>query len=252
MNDLRLGGRVRAVRVRLGLRQADVAARAGVSQPLVCRIEHGQVDRLTLRSLRRVLAALEIDLDLVPRWRGGELDRLVDEGHAHLVGLVAALLGELGWDVRAEVSFAVYGERGSIDLLAWHAGTRTLLVVEVKTMLASVEETLRRHDVKVRLAAAVGRERFGWDARTVSRLIVLPEGATSRRRVARHGRVFGSSYPLRGRDVRGRLRRPSGATGLLMFLSGMPGATGSRVALPVRRVRRPRSQPSAAIQSPGA
>jgi hypothetical protein len=56
----------------------------------------------------------------------------------------------------------VFGERGSIDLLAWHESSRTLLVIELKTELTSVEETLRRHDSKVRLAPGIARERFGW------------------------------------------------------------------------------------------
>ena len=198
MNDIRVGSKVRAVRLRLGWRQADVGERAGVSQSMVCRVEHGQLDAVTLRTFRRILAALEIDLELVPRWRGGELDRLADEDHATLVGRCTALLVALGWEVRAEVSFSVYGERGSIDLLAWHPPTRTLLVVEAKTTLASVEETLRRHDVKVRLAASIARERFNWDARSVARLLVLPEGMTERRRVARHGAVFERAYPQRG------------------------------------------------------
>src|SRR4029079_17838803 len=85
----------------------------------------------------------------------GDIDRVADEGHAALVGLVAALLEGLGWQVRPEVSFSVFGERGSIDLVAWHPTARILLVVEVKTSLNSVEETLRRHDLKVRLFSPV-------------------------------------------------------------------------------------------------
>ena len=77
----------------------------------------------------------------------------------------AALLEAEGWLTAAEVTYSGYGERGSIDLLAFHPATRTLLVVEVKTEIASVEETLRRHDAKVRLApdrtgaVRVGRRR---------------------------------------------------------------------------------------------
>jgi transcriptional regulator with XRE-family HTH domain len=265
MNDIRMGSRVRAVRLRLGWRQSDVADRAGVSQSVVCRVEHGQLEHVTLRTLRRVLGALEVDLELVPRWRGGDLDRLADEDHAALVGRTAALLESLGWQVAPEVSFAVYGERGSIDLLAWHPATRTLLVVEVKTAITSVEETLRRHDVKVRLAPAIARERFGWEARSAARLLVLPEASTARRRVARHATVFGRAYPLRGRAARAWLRGPSGAPGtpapsptptptpgMLVFLSDMPGGTGSHRLGPRRRVRRPVSQPSTPTDAPGA
>ncbi len=252
MHDVQVGSKVRAVRLRLGWRQADVAERSGVSQSAVCRVERGQLDHMTLRSIRRILGALEIDLELVPRWRGGDLDRLADEDHAALVGMIATLLGALGWETRAEVSFSVYGERGSIDLLAWNPSTRVLLVVEVKTALTSIEETLRRHDVKARLAPGVARERFGWNAGATARLLVLPDASTARRRVARHARVLVGAYPTRGRAAREWLRSPSGSAGLLAFLSPMPDRTGSRRLGPRRRVRRSRSQPSPTRHASGA
>ena len=121
------------MRLRLRLRQEDVAARAGVSQDTVSRIERGRLSALQLRTVRAVLQAIEMELRINPSWRGGELDRLMDEDHAVAVGGVAELLEGLGWVTGAEVSFAVYGERGSIDLVAWHPGTRVLLIIEVKT-----------------------------------------------------------------------------------------------------------------------
>ena len=48
-----------------------------------------------------------------------------------------------------------------VDLLAWQRATRTLLVVEIKTVLASSEEMLRRLDTKTRLGPIIAR-RFGW------------------------------------------------------------------------------------------
>jgi hypothetical protein len=41
---------------------------------------------------------------------------------------------------RLEASYSIYGERGSIDILAGHATTRSMLVVEVKSELMSIEE----------------------------------------------------------------------------------------------------------------
>lgn len=244
MNDLRFGTRVRSVRLRLGWRQADVAAKAGVSRWTVLRIEHGQLGRLPLDTVRAVLRVLEVDVELVPHWRGGDLDRLADEGHAALVGLVAASLEAAGWSVVVEVSFSVFGERGSFDLLAWHAPTRSLLVVEVKTSLNSVEETLRRLDVKVRLAARVAHERFGWEAASTAFLLALPEDATTRRRFERHGRVLGRAFPLRGRAARAWLHSPSGSAGMAIFFSDVQGAHRVRRIAPRRRVRRSVSQPS--------
>lgn len=243
VDELRFGARVRAVRLRLGWRQADVAAKAGVSRYTVLRVEHGELGGMPISILQTVLRVLQIDLDLVPRWRGGDLDRLLDEGHALLGGDMATILQALGWVVQAEVSFSIYGERGSIDLLAWHPASRTLLVVEIKTSLNSVEETLRRQDAKVRLAARIARERFGWEALATASLLVLPDDTTSRRRVVRHDRVLGRAFPMRGRAARAWLRQPVGAPGLLLFLSDVHGANLRHGTAPRRRVRSPKSQP---------
>jgi transcriptional regulator with XRE-family HTH domain len=244
MDDRHFGGRVRAVRLRLAWRQCDVAAKAGLSRSTVQRIERGQLDKMALAHVRAVLRALDMDLELVPRWRGGELDRIADEGHAALVGLVADILENDGWTVVSEASFSIYGERGSIDLLAWHAPTRTLLVVEVKTSLNSVEETLRRIDVKVRLAPRIARERFGWEPISVGSLLALPDDAASRRRVARHDPVLRRAFPIRGREARTWVRSPAGPAGVLLFLSDALRAGRIRRIAPRRRVRRRVSQPS--------
>lgn len=235
MSDTRFGARVRAVRVRLGWRQEDVSEHAGVSQDLVSDVELGRLDALKIRSVRAVLRALDMELGMEARWRGGDIDRLTDAGHAALVARIIAVLLGYGWIVQTEVSFAVYGERGSIDVLAWHPEGQILLVVEVKTTLNSVEETLRRQDVKVRLAPGVARERFGWAPAAVARLLVLPDDSTARRRVATQAQVLGQVYPDRGLAARRWLRAPSGSPGLLLFLPLTLGERGIR--RPVRRQR---------------
>src|SRR3970040_1757772 len=80
MNFQRLGGVCRAVRLRKRWRQDDVAAAAGVSRAAVSRIERGLAAEMTLATLDKVTSALEIRIDLVPRWRGGELDQRADCG----------------------------------------------------------------------------------------------------------------------------------------------------------------------------
>lgn len=187
MNDQRIGRALRALRHRREWRQKDVAARAGVSQQVISRIERGKVGGLSRDALRRVFAAVDADVVTTIRWHGGELDRLLDEGHAGLAGTIASLLTHLGWVVLPEVTYSEWGERGSIDLLAWHAATRTLLVVEIKTEIADSEEMLRAHDVKARLARGLGEARFGSRPRVVARLLVVAEGTTNRRRIARLG-----------------------------------------------------------------
>jgi hypothetical protein len=201
-------------------------------------VECGRIEDVSLRALRRHARALGGELRVELLFRGGELDRLMDEGHAALVGAVATRLEHLGWETRPEVSFAVFGERGSVDLVAWHAGSATLLVIEVKTELVSIEETLRRHDAKTRLAARIVEERFGWRPRRVARLLVLPDATTPRRQVRHNDAVLRTAYPARGARLRAWLRSPSGSVAGLAFVP--PTTDGRTVASPVsrRRIRR--------------
>ena len=200
---------MRAVRLRRGWRQIDVAVRAGVSDSLVSLIERGHAGTLSLDSLRGVAAVLDIRIDLVPRWRGGELDRLLNSRHAALTEAVARWLRSAGWEVLPEVTFSVYGERGVIDLLGWHAATRTLLVVEVKTEIVDVQELIGVLDRKTRLAPIVSRDR-DWFPANVATLLVVADSATNRRRVSAHSTLLHSAYPVDGRSVRAWLRRPVG------------------------------------------
>ncbi|MGI8534027.1 MAG: helix-turn-helix domain-containing protein, partial [Candidatus Limnocylindrales bacterium] len=73
MLDQTVGAAIRAVRLRLGLRQSDVAARAGVARSVVSEVERGHLDDQKLAVVRRVAAALDVRVDMVARWRGGEL-----------------------------------------------------------------------------------------------------------------------------------------------------------------------------------
>ena len=185
--------------------------------------------------------------DPVARWRAPQAPR---RGACALAGRVTEMLEGVGWEVRPEVAFSIWGERGSIDLLGWHERTATVLVIEVKTELTSVEETLRRHDAKARLAAGVAQDQLGWQPRTVARLLVLPNAATLRRRVHRHGMVLGRAYAARGGNVRGWLRDPSGGMSGLMFVSVTHGTRGRRSPIARRRVRK--SGSSATPPSHGA
>jgi transcriptional regulator with XRE-family HTH domain len=116
MDAQRAGRILRALRHRRSWRQEDVGERAGVSQDAVSRVERGHIEAMPLRSLVAIARALDAELVVMIRWRGGDLDRLLDEGHAALVGRVAEWLARLGWAIRPEVTYSVWGERGSIDL----------------------------------------------------------------------------------------------------------------------------------------
>jgi transcriptional regulator with XRE-family HTH domain len=239
VNPVRIGRLTRTLRRRLGWRQVDLARRAGVSQQTVSLVETGRSRRLALATLEKILGHLEADVYLVVRWRGGELDRVIDAPHASLLGSTADLLGAAGWLARAEVTYAIGRDRGSIDLLGFNPTDRAVLVVEVKSDVTSADSTLRRHDEKVRLAARIALERFGWVAASVSGLLVLPDASTPRRRIAALGSLFDRSYPLRGRALRRWMHRPDGPMRGILFLP-ITNAIGDRRALTSRRrIQRP-------------
>jgi hypothetical protein len=109
----------------------------------VSEVERGPLASVSLGTLRRVAAALDLRLKVVPRSRGGELDRLVNAGHAALHGSVVRHFGGLpGWVVVPEVSFSIYGERGVIDILAWHEPSGSLLVIELKTAIVDISDLI--------------------------------------------------------------------------------------------------------------
>ena len=220
MDDQQLGARVRAARIRRGWRQRDLAAAAGVSDAAVSRIERGHLDGIALRVIRLVAAALEIQVELLPRSRAADLDRLVNARHAALAEAVLAWFASLGgWVAWPEVSFNVFGDRGVVDILAWHAPTRSLLVIELKTAIVDIGELPGTLDRKRRRAPEIA-EPFGWlRPASVSVWLVVAEGSTNRRRIAEHGATFRAALPARAVEARTWLRRPVGALHAVSFVS---------------------------------
>jgi transcriptional regulator with XRE-family HTH domain len=243
VDDQRAGLAIRGMRRRLGWTQKELARRTRLRQQEVSDIERGRLDRSRVATIRRVANALgaRVSLDLL--WRGGALDRLLDERHAHLVERAAAVLAASGWQLRPEVSFAVLGERGSIDLLAWHEVNRAALLIEVKTVLTSLEESLRRFDVKVRLAPEIVLDLLGWRPTTIGSLLILPEATTARRRVADHPTLFAARFPDSGRAVRGWLEKPLGSLSAIWYLPIVPTVGGKRSGGGPDRVRAPKTLP---------
>ena len=240
-----MGASVRAVRLRKGWRQRDVAARAGVSGPTVSRIERGQLHLLSVGTLVRVAAALEIRIDWLPRWRGGELDRMINAGHAAMHDVAARAFARTGWTLVPEATFSIYGERGAIDILAYHARTGSLLVVELKTDIVDVQGLIGAVDRYRRLAPQLADDR-GWAVRAVSCWVVLRESPSNRRRLAAHGSVLRTAFPDDGRRMRGWLREPLGSVRALSFLSVVHPLTARAGSSGGNRVRRRRSSVGAA------
>jgi transcriptional regulator with XRE-family HTH domain len=241
MEDVRIGLVIRAVRRRRTWRQSDLAKAAGVSQQTVSRIETGHLDEMGLRTLRGVAAALQVSLRLDARWRGPELAALVDERHSGLVELVVRRLADCGWRTVVEYTFNLNGERGSVDVLAWHDPSRALLVIEVKTSLLDLQETLSTFDRKVRVVRATALSRFGWRPAAEASVLVLADDSALRGAVSRRSSIFATSFPARTVEVRRWLANPDRPLRGLWFLSDTPPGGGMGRRGGSRRVRRSRT-----------
>lgn len=237
MDDQRLGAAIRAVRIRRRLRQLDLAEIGGVSRATVSLLERGHCETLSLIAIRRIAAAVDVRVDLVGRWRGGDLDRLLNRRHSVLAeSFAAAVALGGGWEIEPEVSFAVYGERGVIDQLAWHPDTGHLLVVEIKTQLVDVNELLGTLDRKRRLIRQIAAGR-GWSPSRISVWLVISDTSTNRRHAREHATLLRSRLPLDGRQLRKLLRNPTDAGSGVAFWSD---SSGRSTRSGIRTVSRPK------------
>src|SRR4029079_12719052 len=119
-DPMRFGADIRLLRARRGWTQARLAHEARGSRGAVIEIEAGRAFGLPAEQLVRVAAALGAYLSPRLQFKGEALGRLRDRRHAALVDRLVVRLRAAGWEVATEVSFNRYGERGSIDVLAFH------------------------------------------------------------------------------------------------------------------------------------
>jgi transcriptional regulator with XRE-family HTH domain len=222
--------------------QSQVAVVAGISRSMVSQIERGGLEETSLIMVRRVASVLGISLPFDPHWRGPDLAKLLDERHAALVRAIVERLTALGWYALVEHSFNEWGERGSIDIFAWHAGSRAVLVVEVKTRIVDLQDLLSTEDRKRRLAPILGRK-LGWQPLIVGSVVVLPEDTWARNAVRRHGSIFDAKFQMRTAEIRRWLKSPCGdMAGIWFLVNDAPGDARRRSGGSMR-VRPRRSSP---------
>jgi transcriptional regulator with XRE-family HTH domain len=218
---VRIGLAIRSLRRRRGWTQRELGSRGGCSASQVSRIERGALRHVSIGLIERLLAPLGARLSIRVLWQGEELDRLLDRGHATIVEAVIGILTRNGWDVFPEATFQGGGERGSIDILAWHATSRVLLVMEVKSVMPDIQATLGGIDKKARVAPALARQR-NWVPDYVARILVLADDRTSRRRVSAFAETFDRALPFRTAAVKRWLAAPIGPLAGVLFLSDLP------------------------------
>lgn len=223
------------VRIHREWRQCDVASRARVSASVIARHERGVINSLTM--LERHAAALELRVELRLLGRSGQLVRLADEEHAAIVEALADWLRRAGFEVEAEASFSEWGERGRIDLLAYDPRTRTVVIVEVKTLLLDLQQLLGSLNVRERLVSSIAARR-GWTVERRITMLAVAGTAANRKVVRTHAALF-QPFTVR------RLGQPGidAAGRVLVWVT--PQRTARRTWVAGRERVRPRSREDA-------
>lgn len=224
----------------------------GCSASVISRLEHGNLRACSLATLERLVDVMDGRLALSIQWRGGELDRLLDADHAAIQEAWARRKLRLRPSLRSrqEVTYNQYGDRGSIDDLAFDPASRVLVVTEIKTGIYEVGATLAKMDEKERLAPGIAR-RLGWVAQRVVPCLVLADTRTNRRRLVDHVAQF-ARFDCRGHAAAAWLRDPTRPIGgLLIFekVSSVRGTHGRRAGR--QRVRHPKGSSSVGGGDPG-
>lgn len=208
---------LRALRKQRRWTQRQLAAKLGISQQWMSDLESGDLKGCSVELLERWSGSLSATLGLDLRISGPR--PLTDRRHAAMQNWLAGTLRRDGWLVEVEPSFNHYGDRGRIDIFAFHPGRRVLLVVEIKTEVHDVQDLIGRLDVKQRVARQLAADR-GWQAAAIVPAIVLREDRTIRRRISQHSALF-ERFRLRARAARAWLRMPGSPipSGILLFHS---------------------------------
>jgi hypothetical protein len=219
-----------------------------MSRATAGRIEAGTHD--SARDLTAYASGLGADVKVYVRWDGGDLDRLLNRRHAAMHEHMARMWQGLPtWLAHPEVSFSVFGERGVVDWVAWHAETGTLLLVELKTELVDINDLLATANRRTRLARQIA-EPLGWSPRRVAYWLAVEDERTNRRHLARYSTVLRSAFPDDGHRMRRWLREPDGPIRCLSFLTiaqaeRRPQSSG-RLFLPSRMTQASPADPMSA------
>ena len=214
----RFGREVRDARRAAGLTQVHLGSRAGLSQPMISRIERGAAAP-DLRSMARL--ARGVGQNLSVRLYPAEGIRLRDSGQLGLAEVIRAA-AHPSWRVGLEVPVAAPPDRRAADMVL--AGAGAVMHVEIERGLRDLQAQLRAAQLK-RVALT---ERLGCE---VSLVLAVPDSLAARQAVAPHSAVLRSALPVTSRAAWAAIRSGAPLSGdALLWVRADSGAGHSRGA----------------------
>lgn len=192
-----VGHALRESRLRRGLTQRAVAARAGVSTSTVQRVEGGRSGSITLDSIQRTALAvgrpLRIELALDPHREP------LDAGHLGIQELVVRLGSSGGYVALPEMLAGRVGSWRSTDVALRTDLRRWLLIVECWNTIGDVGAAYRGTSRKIADGEEYAAGRWGDDPHLVSACWVVRATARNRALVARYPALFAAKFPASSR-----------------------------------------------------
>jgi transcriptional regulator with XRE-family HTH domain len=191
-----VGQDLRASRLRRHLSQAALAARVGLSQPTVSRMERGEGGTLSVDVWQRV--AIVVDRSLSISLGRDPLEEPADGGHLIIQELVLRLAKKAGY----EGTFELPGH-GARSLMSTDIGLRhpkRLVLVECVNTFGDIGAAVRSSDRKRRDAGEVAVALGGETPLAVHSCWVVRATRRNREIVATYPELFASRFPARSVD----------------------------------------------------
>jgi transcriptional regulator with XRE-family HTH domain len=196
-----VGAAIASIRDEIGWTQEALAASVGRTQGWISRVENGRIEDLTFSAADSLLGALGarlvVDVD-APYL--GDRRRQREPAHSRMAAHVTTRLVRSSWDVATEVEVGGDRSRGWIDLLACHASTGVLLVIELKTEIHDLSAIQRSLGWYQREAWRAAR-RLGWRPRKAIGCLLLLATEANDIRSAENRDVMRAEFPVRARAL---------------------------------------------------
>ena len=186
----RLGIGLRDGRLAAGLPQREVAARAGVSQPEIAKLEGGHGTDTGVDTWAACGAAVGLQLAaFFEAAAGADMPRDIE--HLKRQNLVIAMAASGGWHAEPEAALAGDGPRPrSIDVLLTRSARREAAVVEVWDLILDGGQVMRTLEAKV--LDTRGRLGATW---RVEGLLIVRGTQRNRRLIGDLSALFSARYP---------------------------------------------------------